>query len=203
MKKLNIMFIVGAMLCAYISAQAQNLPLLRVRAAILAFDGMEMQVRTREGSNLKIRLSDQTKVNVLKTIHLADIKQGSFVGITAISHGPGTPLQAREVHLFPEAQRGTGEGHYDWDLEPGSSMTNANVDAIVDTNNGKEMTLSYKGGNQKIVVSRDIPIVAFAPADASVLKPGTYVFCITQQQADGSLVAQRISVGLNGMKPPM
>jgi hypothetical protein len=134
---------------------------------------------------------------------MSDIKQGSFVGVTAIQKGPGTPLQAREVHLFPEAQRGTGEGHYDWDLEPGSSMTNANVDAIVNTNNGKELTLSYKGGSQKIIVPQGVPIVTFKPADKSVLKAGAQVFIITQQAADGSLTAQRILIGKDGMKPPM
>jgi hypothetical protein len=150
-----------------------------------------------------VNVTDNTKINVLSTLRMSDIKQGSFVGVTAIQKGPGTPLQAREVHLFPEAQRGTGEGHYDWDLEPGSSMTNANVDAIVNTNNGKELTLSYKGGSQKIIVPQGVPIVTFKPADKSVLKAGAQVFIITQQAADGSLTAQRILIGKDGMKPPM
>ena len=107
------------------------------------------------------------------------------------------------MHLFAEAQRGTGEGHYDWDLEPGSSMTNANVDAIVNTNDGKELTLSYKGGSQKIIVPQDVPIVTFKPADESMLKAGAELFIITQQVDDGSLTAQHILVGKDGMKPPM
>ncbi len=184
-------------------AQAVPAPATHVRGTITAVVGHELQVKTREGKDLKIAFTDATKVNVLMRIKLKNIKQGSFVGVTAIQQGPGAPLQAREVHLFPEAQRGTGEGHYDWDLEPGSSMTNANVDAIVKTNNGRELTLSYQGGRQKIIVTKDVPIVSFKPADLSMLKTGAHIFCIAQQAADGSLTAQRISVGKGGLKPPM
>ncbi len=186
------------------NAQAQSLPNVRIRGSITAIDGHGLQVRTREGKDLKVGIADTTKINVLTPLKLKDVKQGSFVGVTAIQHGPGTPLQAREVHLFAPAQRGTGEGHYDWDLEPGSSMTNANVDAIVDTNNGEELKLSYKGGSQQILVSRDVPIVAIKPAAGkSLLKVGAQIFCIAKQAADGSLTAQHISVGEHGLKPPM
>ncbi len=184
-------------------AQSQPQPTVRIRGAITAFNGHELQVKTREGKELKVNIADDTKVNVLSALKMSDIKQGSFVGVTAIQHGPGTPLQAREVHVFPESLRGTGEGHYDWDLEPGSSMTNANVDAIVNTNTGEELTLSYKGGSQKIVVPKGIPIITFTPADKSLLKAGARVFIITQQAADGSLTAQRMLVGKGRMKPPM
>ncbi|MGE5758177.1 MAG: hypothetical protein ACM3W8_04865 [Sideroxydans sp.] len=188
---------------ALAQTQPQQQPTVRIRGAVTGFDGHEVQVKSREGKQLKMSVTDNTKINVLSPLKMSDIKQGSFVGVTAIQHGPGTPLQAREVHVFPEAQRGTGEGHYDWDLEPGSSMTNANVDAVVDTNSGKELTLSYKGGSQKIVVPKGVPVITFIPADKSVLKAGARVFIITQQAADGSLTAQRMLVGKGRMKPPM
>lgn len=203
MYNIKAFLLLGSILFGLTNAQAQSQPAMRIRGDITAFNGQELQVKSREGKDLKISVTDSTKVSVLYAVKMSDIKPGSFVGVTAIPRGPGGPLQALEVHLFAESQRGTGEGHYDWDLEPGSSMTNANVDAIVDTNNGKELTLSYKGGSQKIIVPQGVPIVSFKPADKSLLKAGIRAFIIAQQAADGSLTAQRISVGKNGMKPPM
>ncbi len=203
MDKTKAMLVLGAIFFGLVNTQAQALSNIRVRGTITDVHGPELLVTTREGKDMKIAITDGTKVNVLTAIKLKDIKKGSFVGVTALQQGPGTPLRAREVHLVPEAQRGTGEGHYDWDLEPGSSMTNANVDAIVRTNNGRELKLSYKGGKQKIIVTKDVPIVSFKPADKSLLKAGANIFSVTQQTADGSLVAQRIVVGKDGMKPPM
>ena len=203
MNNIKALLLVITFLFGLTSALAQSQPTVRIRGAVTVFDGHELQVKTREGKELKVTITDATKVNVLSAVKMSDIKQGSFVGVTAIQHGPGTPLQAREVHVFPEALRGTGEGHYEWDLEPGSSMTNANVDAIVNTNTGEELALSYKGGSQKIIVPQGIPIVTFKPAGKSLLKAGAQVFITAQQAAAGSLTAQSISVGKNGMTPPM
>jgi len=203
MNKIKALLLAGAILFGMANALAQSQPTIRIRGAITGFDGHELQVKTREGKELMVNISDDTKINVLFALKISDIKQGSFVGVTAIPGGPGPALQALEVHLFPESLRGTGEGHYDWDLEPGSSMTNANVDAIVTTNNGKELTLSYKGGSQKIIVPQGVPIVTFKPADKSLLKAGAQVFIVTQQTADGSLMTLRIQVGKDGIKPPM
>ncbi len=203
MGRFRALLAIGSVLFVLQNAQALSQPSMRIRGAVAAFDGHAMEVKTREGKVVKLDVSDNTKINLLSALKMSDIKQGSFVGVTAIQKGPGTPLQAREVHVFPESLRGTGEGHYDWDLEPGSSMTNANVDAIVNTNTGEELTLSYKGGSQNIIVPRGVPIVTFTPAGKSLLTPGAQVFIIMQRAADGSLTAQHISVGKNGMKPPM
>ena len=178
-------------------------PTSRIRGIVAELNGQELLVNTREGKSLKISLAEDTKINVLSPLSLDHVKQGSFVGVTAIQNGPGTPFQAKEVHIFPESMRGTGEGHYDWDLEPGSSMTNANVDAIVSTNTGKELTLSYKGGSQKIVVPLSVPIITFTPADKSMLLKGAHVFIVAQQAAAGNLTALRILVGKDGINPPM
>ncbi|HXU93942.1 MAG TPA: DUF5666 domain-containing protein [Gallionella sp.] len=203
MGKVRALLLTVAMLSGVANALAQPQPSMRVRGAITSFDGHELQVKTRGGTALKMSVTGDTKINVLSPLKLSDIKQGSFVGVTAVRMGQGSVLLAREVHLFPEELRGTGEGHRDWDLEPGSTMTNANVDAVVDTNNGKELTLVYKGGSQKIVVPKGVPIVTFKPADKSLLKAGAQVFVITQQGEDGSLTAQHIQVGKGRMKPPM
>ncbi|BBI99972.1 hypothetical protein FGKAn22_16650 [Ferrigenium kumadai] len=203
MSKGKALLLAVAILFGVTNALAQSQPAMRIRGAITGFDGHELQVETRSGTALKMSVTDETKISVLSPLKMSAIKQGSFVGVTAVRQGPGTSLLAREVHLFPEELRGTGEGHRDWDLEPGSTMTNANVDAIVDTNNGKELTLVYKGGSQKIIVTKGVPIITFKPADQSLLKAGAQVFIITQQAADGSLTAQRIQVGKDNMKPPM
>ena len=203
MGKIRFMFFVVAICIGVTNVLAQQQVTVRMRGTISNFDGHVLQIYSREGNVLKVNVSDDTKINVLAALNLSHLKPGTFVGVTAIQTGPGTPLQAREVHIFPESMRGTGEGHYDWDLEPGSSMTNANVDAIVSTNNGEELTLSYKGGNQKIVVSQDVPIITFNSADRSLLRVGAQIFVISQQNPDGQYIALRILLGTDGMKPPM
>jgi hypothetical protein len=203
MGKVRALLLAVAFLFGMANALAQSQPSMRVRGAITGFDGHELQVKTRGGTALKMIVTDDTKINVLSPLKMSDIKQGSFVGVTAVRRRHGASLLAREVHLFPEELRGTGEGHREWDLEPGSTMTNANVEAIVNTNNGKELTLVYEGGSQKIAVPKDVPIVTFKPADKSLLKAGAQVFVITQQAPDGSLTAQHIQVGKGRMKPPM
>jgi hypothetical protein len=200
MNRIKALLLAGWFLLGMVNAMAQAQPTVRIRGVIVEVDGHELQVKTREGKKLKVNIAD-ARIKVLSPLRISDIKQGSFVGVTAIRRG--TVLRALEVHLFPEAQRGTGEGHYGWDLEPGSTMTNANVDAIVNTSNGKELTLSYRGGSQKIVVPQGTPIVSFISADKSLLKAGVQVFIIAHQAADGSLTAQRIMAGKDGMKPPM
>lgn len=203
MSKVKVLLLAGLVLSGLLSAQAETLPSTRVRGTITGLTGHEMQVKTREGKDVAINLARSTKISLLYSRKLRDIKKGSFVGVTAVPKEPGAPLQAREVHIFTEAQRGTGEGHYDWDLEPGSSMTNANVDAISKSGPGKELTLGYKGGSQKIDVPPDVPVVAFKPAGKSALRKGAHIFCIAQQGADGSLTALRITVGKDGVTPPM
>lgn len=193
----------GVVLFGLMSAVAQAQTAMRVRGTITGFDGHVLAVKTRDGNGLNIKVSEDTSVSNLIELQMNDIKQGSFVGVTAIKRGYDSAQYALEVHIFPEALRGMGEGHRDWDLEPGSTMTNANIDAIVETNNGKELALSYKGGKQKIIVAPGVPIVTFVPGDKSLLKVGAQVFIGAQQAADGTLIAQRIQVGKDSMKPPM
>ena len=203
MNKAGALLLASAILFGWANAEAQSTLSTRVRGSITGFDGHELQIKTREGKDIHIAVTEATKIKAIVALKMRDVKKGGFVGVTAIPKTPGGPLLAREVHVFAESQRGLGEGHYAWDLEPGSTMTNANVDAIVSTNNGKELTLSYKGGSKKIVVPKGVPIVSFQPADRSLLKAGAQIFCIAQQAANGSLTAQHVSVGMNGMKPPM
>lgn len=205
MNKHKAWLLVGAFMFGLMSmlAQAQTSMSMRVRGSITGFDGHVLAVKTRDGNDVRVNVTDDAGVSSLFAIPMSEIKQGSFVGVTAIKKGPAGRLFALEVHVFPEASRGMGEGHRDWDLEPGSTMTNANVDAIVDGNDGKKLTLGYKGGTQQVIVSPGTPVVTFMPGDKSLLKTGAQIFFMAQQAADGTLTAQHIQVGKDGMRPPM
>ena len=133
---------------------------------------------------------------------LSDLNQGSFVGVTAMPQADGGQ-RALEVHIFPESMRGTGEGHYPWDLRPQSTMTNANVDERVTAVDGQTLTLKYKDGEKKIFVPTNTPIVAYVPGDKNDLKVGAKVFIIAVKQPDGTLQGRAWRVGRDGITPPM
>src|SRR5262245_29885957 len=131
---------------------------VRVRATIERIDGSTYVVKARDGAELKVALADNPQIAGVVTASLSDIKQGSFVGVTAMPRADGSQ-SALEVHIFPEAMRGTGEGHYPWDLRPQSTMTNANVEQVVTAVDGQTLTLKYKDGEKKIFVPANTPIV--------------------------------------------
>jgi hypothetical protein len=192
-----------AMALAAPMASAQESPPVRVRGTIERVDGQNLVVKSRDGAELKVALADNALVVALVKASLADIKPGSFVGITAMPQPDGSQ-RAVEVHLFPEAMRGTGEGHYAWDLRPQSTMTNGNVEQSVVGVEGRTLTLGYKGGEKKIVVPPDTPIVSYVPGDKSDLKPGMKIFIgAARKQADGTLQAPRVNFGKDGLTPPM
>ena len=183
-------------------AAAQDAPPMRVRGTIERLDGAVYIVKTRDGTELKITPAEKPQIAGIVKASLSDIKKGSFVGITAMPQADGS-LSALEVHIFPEAMRGTGEGHYPWDLQPKSTMTNANVDDVVSAVEGNTLTLKYKDGEKKILVPATIPIVTYVPGDASDLKPGAKVFIIAAKQPDGTLQGRAWRVGRDGLTPPM
>lgn len=174
----------------------------RIRGTVFAFDGDVVSVKTREGDDVRLHLTEKTSIFYPMPIKLSDIKPGDFVGSAAVTDKDGK-LVAREVLLFPESARGTGEGHYAWDLEPGSTMTNANVAKMVQANDGHELTLEYKGGSRQVLVPEGVPIVKPAPGDRSLFKRGTYIFAVAQPGADGTLTVTRIYAAKDGVKPPM
>jgi hypothetical protein len=116
---------------------------------------------------------------------------------------PDGSLNAVEVHIFPESMRGTGEGHYPWDLQPQSTMTNANVEQVVSAVDGRTLTLKYKDGEKKITVLANAPIVTYVPGDKSDIKPGAKVFIVAVKQADGTLQGRAWRIGRDGLTPPM
>jgi hypothetical protein len=173
----------------------------RIRGDIVSATGDTLTVHRRSGDTVKIALKADTPVSALKNIKLEDIKPGSFVGTAAMT-GTDGKLTATEVLVFPEAARGTGEGHYAWDMGPKSSMTNANVDQVVTGTSGRDLKLSYKGGSNSVTVPANVPVVTIAPATRDDLKPGKQVFVVASPQGS-DYAAQRIVVEKDGVKPPM
>jgi len=149
-----------------------------------------------------VTLAEKAMVVALIKASLADIKQGSYVGVSGMPQADGSQ-KALEVHIFPEAMRGVGDGHRGWDLQPTSTMTNGNVEQATASSDGQVLMLKYKDGEKKIVVSSDTPIVVYVPGERSELKPGASIFIAAAvKQPDGSLQAPRVNVG-RGVAPPM
>jgi hypothetical protein len=176
---------------------------VRVRGTIERVDGPVYVVKTRDGSELKVTLADDAVAVAIVKASLSDIKVGTFVGVTGMPQPDGSQ-KAVEIHIFPDAMRGTGEGHRPWDLQPKSTMTNANVEQSVAGVDGQTLVLKHKDGENKIVVPSDTPIVAFAKGDKADLKPGAKIFIAAgKKQADGTVQAPRINYGKDGAAPPM
>ena len=176
---------------------------VRVRGTIEHVDGNNLTVKSRDGADLKVALAPTALVVAIVKASLADIKQGSFVGVTGMPQADGSQ-RAIEVHIFPESMRGTGEGHYPWDLRPGSTMTNANVEQTVTGVDGQVLSVKYKDGEKKLIVPPDATIVTYMPGDKSELKPGTKIFvAFAKKLPDGTLEAPRVNYGRDGLTPPM
>jgi hypothetical protein len=184
-------------------AAAQTPDMVRVRGTIESVDGSTLTVKSRSGATLKVALADKAPVRTVVKKTLADVKQGLFVGITAMPQPDGTQ-KAVEIHIFPEAMRGTGEGHRPWDLMPNSTMTNANIETEVAGSDGKSLVLKYKDGEKKFIVPADVVVVEFAPGSETDLKPGAKIFVAAGKKlADGTIEAPNLTVGANGVDPPM
>jgi len=184
-------------------AFAQQAKTVRVRGTVEAGDGPVITVKARDGKTYKIKLTDNAAVRGIVKASLSDIKENSFIGVTGMPQADGTQ-KAVEIHIFPEPMRGTGEGHRPWDLMPNSTMTNATVAQMVKTVQGDEITLKYKDGEKKIHVAPDTVVVTYVPGDKSELKPGAKIFIVAAiQKDDGTLEAAAVSVGRDGITPPM
>jgi hypothetical protein len=184
-------------------ASAQQPPTVRIRGTIEAVDGSMLTVKSRDGTDMKVRMTDNVAVTGVARIAKSDIKAGSYIGVTGMPQSDGSQ-KAIAIHVFPEAMRGTGEGSRPWDLRPNSTMTNATVDQKVEANDGDTIVVKYKDGEKKVLVTPDTPIVTFLAGDKSELKPGAkiIIFGATKKE-DGSLEASRVNVGLDGITPPM
>jgi hypothetical protein len=185
----------------YAIAQQPSTP-SRVRGTIESIDGDVLAVKSRGGEDFKLHMTADLRVVGIARISLADIKVGSFIGTTTVP-GPDGGNNAIEVHVFPESMRGTGEGSRPFDLRPNSTMTNATVAESVVSNEGHILTVKYKDGEKKVLVAPDTPVVTYVAADKSDLKAGAKVIATMKKRPDGSLETDRVSVGRDGLTPPM
>ncbi|HEY3633417.1 MAG TPA: hypothetical protein VGK95_00050 [Caldimonas sp.] len=188
-------------LCAA-AAVAQPAPTtMRLRGTVEKLEPGALVIKERNGETMTLALADNFAVSEVLPIDPAAIQTGTFVGTAAMT-GPEGTMSALEVLVFPEAGRGTGEGHYPWDLQPGSTMTNATVTTVSSGAKGRTMTLRYKDGEKTIVVPNGIPVVTVKPADRSLLVPGAKVLVFAQVR-NGQPTALRATAGRNGFAPPM
>jgi hypothetical protein len=197
MASLTVISVLGSV------AWAQQPPAVRIRGTIEAVDGPLLSVKSREGTDMKVRVTDNAAVFGVAKIALSEIKQGSYIGVSAMPEPDGTQ-KAFAVHIFPENQRGAAEGFRPWDARPNSTMTNATVAETVAGTDGQNILVKYKDGEKKVVVPPDTPVVTFVAGDKSELKPGAkiIIFSATKKE-DGTLEATRVNVGRDGITPPM
>jgi hypothetical protein len=173
----------------------------RVRGVISKVDAQMIEVATRGGDKVTLKLADKIGVRWIEPIKVSAIKPGSFIGTAAIAQPDGT-LKALEIQVFPESMRGVGEGHRAWDLGANSSMTNGTVGDLK-VSKGRMLTLTYKGGEQKVFVPPKAPVITYAPATTAALTKGAHVIVTAMHNPDGTLTAANVGVGKNGLVPPM
>ena len=185
------------------AALGQQTPTVRIRGTIDAVDGSLLSIKTREGSDVKVKMTDNVSVFAVVKTELSQIKEGSYIGVTAMPDPDGTQ-KAIAVHIFPENQRGAAEGFRPWDLRANSTMTNATVAETVKGTNGQNILVKYKEGEKKVVVPPDTPIVTFVASDKAEVKPGAKIIIFgAARKDDGTLEANRVNVGRDGITPPM
>ena len=205
MSMLRLSPVAGLVLLLTVPALAQTpaaAPPIRIRGTVESLNGLALTVKSRDGATVNVNLTDKTPVRAVAKQSLADVKQGGFVGITAMPQPDGTQ-KAVEIHIFPEAMRGTGEGYRPWDLMPNSTMTNATVDSQVEVSDGRKLVLKYKDGEKTFIVPPNVVVVTFAPATLADVKPGEKIFVNATKQPDGTLNVMNLTVGRGGIAPPM
>jgi hypothetical protein len=188
-----------ALVCIALPASAQET--IRIRGTIERVEGPVYVVKNREGAEVKLTVTDNPLFVAISPSTMADIKPGMFVGSAGMMQPDGTQ-KAMEVHIFPESMRGTGEGHYDWDLKPQSKMTNGNVEQTVAAVDGPILSVKYKDGEKKLLVTPETVVVTYIAGNKDELKPETKIFvAAAKKQPDGTLQTPRITYGRNGAGP--
>ena len=185
------------------AASAQQPPPVRIRGTIESVDGAMLVIKSREGTDMKVRMTDNVAVFGVARTELSEIKPGSYIGVSAMPEPDGTQ-KALAVHIFPESQRGAAEGFRPWDLRAGSTMTNATVAETVNGTDGQNILVKYKDGEKKVVVPPGTPVVTFVAGDKSEVKPGAKIIIFgAVKKDDGVLEANRVNIGRDGITPPM
>jgi hypothetical protein len=196
-------FAAAAILATSAWAQQAPAPTMRIRGTIDAVDGNMLSIKTREGSDVKVRMTDNVAVFAVVKTELSQVKEGSYIGVSAMPEPDGTQ-KAFAVHIFPENQRGAAEGFRPWDARANSTMTNATVAETVKGTDGQNILVKYKDGEKKVVVPPETPVVTFVASDKSEIKPGAKLIIFgAAKKEDGTLEANRVNVGRDGITPPM
>lgn len=185
------------------AASAQQPPTVRIRGTIEAVDGSVLSIKSREGTDMKVKMTDNVAVFAVVKTELSEIKEGSYIGVTALPEPDGVQ-KAVAVHIFPENQRGAAEGFRPWDQRPNSTMTNATVAQTVKGTDGQNILVKYKDGEKKVLVPPGTPIVTFVASDKAEVKAGAKIIIFgAVKKDDGTLEANRVNVGRDGITPPM
>jgi hypothetical protein len=207
-KGIRIAFAMAAagMLVATSISYAQQ-KLVRIRGTIEKVDGQNLEVKSREGKNIKVMVAEKARYTAIVKASLADLTPDTYIGVTAMPQADGSQ-QAVAIHIFQPAQRGTGEGHRPWDLQPGSTMTNAAIATTVAGTDGQVVTVRYKDKDKvdekKVIVTPKTMIVRYVPGDRADLKAGVHVFLNNAKPVDESTIeAPTVSYGRDGIRPPM
>jgi len=195
--------ILAVLLCMSFAgtALAQDAAPFRIRGTIDAMQAQTLQVTSRTGQKMTVALAPNVTITAIVATKITDIQPNSYLGTAAMPQPDGT-LKALEVQVFPESMRGVGEGDHPWDLQPHSTMTNGTVGSVVGTE-GRTLTLRYQGGEKKVVVPENVPIITYMPATQAMLTPGAHVIITAVQKPDGTVLATRVGVGKDGLVPPM
>ena len=194
---------VFAALATQAIAQQPPTPTVRIRGTIEAVDGPMLSIKSREGTDMKVKMTDNVVVFAVVKTELSEIKPNSYIGVTAMPQPDGVQ-KAVAVHIFPENQRGAAEGFRPWDARPNSTMTNATVAETVKGTDGQNILVKYKDGEKKVLVPPGTPVVTFVAGDRSELKPGAKIIIFgAAKKDDGTLEANRVNVGRDGIAPPM
>ena len=183
-----------------VAASAQS-PTTRIRGEVEKAESDTLIVKTVDGASAKVALASGYSVGGVIKATAADIKKGGFIGVGARPQPDGS-LLAVQVFIFPEAMRGTGEGHRPWSVLPESTMTNATVAETVSRIDGANVMLTYPGGEQRVAITPDANIIMAAPAQASELVAGAQVAMTATKQADGSFTASRVTIAKPGAQLP-
>jgi hypothetical protein len=193
-----------ALFLAASTAAAQQPQPLRIRGEIQAVDGPMLTIKARDGNVMKIKLADNAHITAMVKASLADLKPGAFIGVTAMPQPDGSQ-KAIGINTFMDSQRGViPSRHFPWDREPGSTMTNADIESTVAGVDGRILTVKYTDGEKKIIVPANTPIVRYVPGNASDLKPGAHLIIMAaKKMPDGSIETPAVNIGRDGVVPPM
>jgi len=192
---------IATLLAAVATAALAQIPAENIRGKVKSLDGDKLTVATREGGTAIVTLDKAWGVAVMHPVDLTAIKPGSFIGTTEIEK-PGGGGESLEVHVFPPGVK-IGEGHYAWDLKPGSNMTNGTVHTVMSAGKGRELDVEYPTGVRHITVPATVPVVMIGAGDRAMIKPGVSLFIHPTKAPDGSWIADRILIGEKGEAPPM